>query len=147
MLILALAIAAALPADQPVCIAPDGARIRLELAVTEQEHALGLMFRDTLASDAGMLFLFKQDGVYPFWMKNTIIPLDFVWLDADGRVVDVHANVPPCHRDPCPSYAPRAGGRAVLEVNGGAAAAHGIAAGAALTFVNVPGYPVGGRAK
>jgi len=150
VLILALTLMAALPAAEPAtpaCIAPDGAHIRLELALTEQERALGLMFRDTLPADQGMLFVFDQDAVYPFWMKNTIIPLDMVWLDGHGGVVFVRANVSPCHSDPCPSYAPTKPARAVLELNAGFAAKHEIVPGAALRFENVAKFPVKEAAK
>ncbi|HYB22847.1 MAG TPA: DUF192 domain-containing protein [Solirubrobacteraceae bacterium] len=151
MLILALTLVAALPAAEPAaapsCFAPDGTRIRLELALTEQERALGLMFRDTLPADQGMLFVFDQDAVYPFWMKNTIIPLDMVWLDGQGGVVFVRANVPPCRSDPCPSFSPTKPARAVLELNAGFAAKHQIAPGASLRFENVAKFPVRGVGK
>lgn len=147
MLILALALAAALPAAEPACFAPDGTQVRLELALSGQERTLGLMYRDSLPADQGMLFIFDQDGVYPFWMKNTIIPLDLIWLDSKGGVVEVRAGVQPCHRDPCPSYSPAKEGRAVLEVNAGMAAKHRIVAGAVLRFENVPKFPVKEGAK
>jgi uncharacterized protein len=142
-LVLTSTLLAAPPAARPSCTVPDGTRVRLELALTEEEQQLGLMFRDTLAPDAGMLFVFKTDGTYPFWMKNTFIPLDMIWMDSSGRVVDVHDHVLPCHSDPCPSAIPRAPGRAVLEVNAGFAAAHGVRPGALLRFAGVPEFPVG----
>ncbi|MFI5167695.1 MAG: DUF192 domain-containing protein [Thermoanaerobaculales bacterium] len=141
MLILALALAATSPAVQPLCLAPDGARVRLELALSDQERALGLMYRDNLPADQGMLFIFDHDGLYPFWMKNTIIPLDLIWLDSKGAVVEVRADVQPCHRDPCPSYSPTKVGRAVLEVGAGVAAKHRIVPGAVLRFENVGKFP------
>ena len=141
MLTLFLALAAAASPAAPVCTVPDGTRVRLELALTDREKALGLMYRDSLPADAGMLFLFSADQPLPFWMKNTFIPLDLVWLDASGRVVDVRADVQPCREDPCPSYSPTAPARTVLEVNAGFAAAHGIRPGAALRFAGVAGYP------
>jgi hypothetical protein len=147
-LLLTLAVVSASPAaTQPVCIAPDGTRIRLELAISDEERALGLMFRDSLPAEAGMLFVFAQDDRWPFWMKNTFVALDLVWLDGAGAVVDVRANVQPCRTDPCPSYAPVAKGRAVLEVNTGFAKAHGIAAGATVHCEGVPGFPLKGQTK
>ncbi len=144
---LALLLAAALAASPtlvpaPSCTVPDGTRVHLELALTEPEQQRGLMYRDYLPADRGMLFVFKEDDLLPFWMKNTIIPLDFVWLSAEGRVVDVRASVPPCRMDPCPSYPSAKPARAVLEVNGGFSAAHGVRPGALLRFENVPDYPV-----
>ena len=141
MLTFILALAAATSPAAPVCTTPDGTAVHLELALTTEEKTLGLMFRDTLAENAGMLFLFDADAPLAFWMKNTFIPLDLVWLDAAGRVVDVHADTQPCRADPCPSYTPIAPARAVLEVNAGFAAAHGVKRGALLRFALVPGYP------
>jgi hypothetical protein len=133
---------AAAAAPPPACTAPDGTRIRLELALSPEERTMGLMFRDSLAADAGMLFVFAEDDRHPFWMKDTFIPLDLVWLDARGTVVDVRAGVQPCRRDPCPSYRALADSRAVLEVNAGFAARHGLAAGARVRCENVPDFPV-----
>jgi len=144
VLTLVLAIAAAVPSAVPVCVVPDGTRVRLELALSDEEKQLGLMFRDSLAADGGMLFIFEADGPLQFWMKNTFIPLDFVWISASGEVVDVRANVPPCRADPCPGYDSAKPARAVLEVNAGFAAAHGVRPGAPLHFENVPGFPVSG---
>ena len=145
LLVAVLAVAA--PNPGPTCIVPDGTRVALELATTDDERGLGLMFRDSLAATSGMLFIFERDGSYPFWMKNTFIPLDMVWIDRTGKVVDVRDHVQPCHSDPCPSYMPRGAGRAVLEVNAGFAAAHGVAPGTLLRFEDVPGFPVAGSPK
>lgn len=148
MLALLLALAAAAPADNaPQFIAPDGSRIVLELALTDQEKANGLMFRDKLAADRGMLFLFDRDDTYAFWMKNTLIPLDIVWFDAAGRVVDVRPGADPCHAEPCPKYPNRQPARAVLLVNAGFAAAHGLKLGAAATFEGVPRFPAAEKGK
>jgi|YNPBryunderm2012_1023409.scaffolds.fasta_scaffold18434_2 hypothetical protein len=146
LLALTLALAAAAP-PRPVCILPDGSVIRLELAVTDQERETGLMFRDWLPDDAGMLFIFDSEARWPFWMKNTFIPLDMVWLDGAGVITDLRTHVQPCRRDPCPSYAPRAPARAVLELKAGVAAAHSLAVGQKLRFDNVSGYPIPERAK
>jgi uncharacterized membrane protein (UPF0127 family) len=138
-LLLIAALAANPPA--PSCLLPDGTHVTLEVAVSDQERMLGLMYRDQLPSDHGMLFIFEADGIWPFWMKNTFIPLDLVWLDASGKVVEVRADVQPCRMDPCPSYRPRSEARTVLEVNAGAAARHGIVTGSRLRFSGVEGYP------
>ena len=53
-----------------------------------------------------MIFVFPQPGLPPFWMKNTLIPLDMLWVDASGRIVAIAQSVPPCKADPCPSYPP-----------------------------------------
>jgi uncharacterized protein len=144
VLVAALAFAAVVTPAAPVCVTPDGTRVHLELAVSDEERQLGLMFRDMLPADHGMLFIFESDGRLDFWMKNTFIPLDLVWVGATGEVVDVRANVPPCRSDPCPSYGSATPARAVLEVNSGFAAAHGVRPGEPLKFHNVPGFPVSG---
>jgi uncharacterized membrane protein (UPF0127 family) len=81
-----------------------------------------------------MIFLFPRNGDYPFWMKNTLIPLDIIWIDDQKRIVHVDHRVPPCKADPCPSYPPGAIARYVLEVAGGVAVRHGLANGQTLRF-------------
>jgi uncharacterized membrane protein (UPF0127 family) len=147
VLILALALMVAVPPGAPECVTLDGTHVHLELALTDEEKQLGLMFRDTLPSDHGMLFIFDADGPLEFWMKNTFIPLDFVWMSAAGEVVDVRASIQPCRSDPCPSYGSGKPARAVLEVNAGFAAAHGVRPGEQLKFQNVTGFPVSGGKK
>ena len=144
MLILVLALAAAVPPAAPACVMPDGTRVHLELALSDDEKQLGLMFRDVLPADHGMLFIFDADGPLPFWMKNTFIPLDFVWVSAAGGVTDVRAGVPPCRSDPCATFESATPARAMLEVNAGFAAAHGVRPGVQLRFENVRGFPVSG---
>jgi len=134
--------AAAVKVEMPQAILPDAFVVKLELAVTQQEVADGLMYRPALPEDRGMLFIFDADRYPSFWMKNTLIPLDLVFLDAAGSVVDIVANVPPCAADPCPTYSPRAPARAVLELAAGTASAHGIERGVAILFDRVSGYPV-----
>jgi len=103
---------------------PDGKVITTELAVTDEERQRGLMFREKILPDQGMLFVFEQEDFYPFWMKNTLIALDILWLDKDRRIVHIERNVPPCKADPCPSYSPQRPGLYVLELAPGAADAN-----------------------
>ena len=126
----------------PQAVLPDGFALDLELALTPEEISSGLMFRPSLRADRGMLFLFDQPRLPAFWMKNMLIPLDLVFLDGAGAVVDVIADVPPCAADPCPNYPPSSPAQAVLEIGAGVAAAHGLEAGSTITFDHVPGYPV-----
>ena len=143
MLALLLVLAAAAPAETvPSCVVPEGSRLVLELALTDKEKATGLMYRDKLAADHGMLFVFDADGAFSFWMKNTLIPLDIIWFDATGRVADVRAGADPCRADPCPKFSNRQPARAVLLVNAGYAAAHGLTPGVAATFQGVPRFPI-----
>jgi len=126
----------------PTCTIPTGATIRLELAISDEERQVGLMFRDVVPPDTGMLFLFSGDGIWPFWMKNTQVPLDFIWLDSQGKVVEVRTDVPPCLLDPCPSFKPAATSRAMLEMAAGSALRLGLKPGIALRFTAVPGFPI-----
>lgn len=73
---------------------PDGGRVEVELALTQPAQAKGLMFRTELADDRGMLFAFSEGGVKTFWMKNTLIPLDIVFLDKDMTVMNIFHRVP-----------------------------------------------------
>jgi hypothetical protein len=100
---------------------PDGRAVTTELAVTEEERARGLMFREKILPDQGMLFVFEEEGSYAFWMKNTLIPLDMLWLDRDRRIVHIARDVPPCKEDPCPSYGPDRPALYVLELAAGGA--------------------------
>ena len=79
--------------------------IRLEVAQTRQQQALGLMSRETLADDRGMLFPFSPPESVRFWMKNVLIPLDMVFV-YQGEVAAIASDVPPCTTEPCPTYGP-----------------------------------------
>ena len=85
---------------------PSGAVYRVELALTPEDQAQGLMFRENLAPLSGMLFVFARPAPHHFWMKNTMIPLDMIWMDEAGKVIFVSADTPPCKADPCPTYGP-----------------------------------------
>jgi uncharacterized membrane protein (UPF0127 family) len=95
----------------------------VELALNDVERSRGLMFRDKLGPYEGMLFDFYQEAPVSFWMKNTLIPLDMVFIGGDGTVRHVHANAKPLSTDSIPSQFPV---RAVLEINGGSARLLGI---------------------
>jgi hypothetical protein len=118
----------------PRVIFPDGFVVSVEVAADDELRAQGLMYRDQLRPGTGMLFLFKEDEEHAFWMKNTLIPLDMVWIDANQKVVAVKYNVPPCKVENCPSYPSGVLSRYVLEVAGGVAQQHGIKAGDQLRF-------------
>jgi uncharacterized membrane protein (UPF0127 family) len=130
------------PIPLPQAFLPNGSVIDLELALTPEEISNGLMFRPSLPENRGMLFLFDQPRLPAFWMKNTLIPLDLVFLDGTGVVVDVIADVQPCAAEPCPNYPPASPALAVLEIGAGVATAHGIEIGTAIQFDRVPSYPV-----
>lgn len=93
-------------------------RFNVELAVSEEERAKGLMFRKELAGDAGMLFLYNQDQAVTFWMKNTYLPLDMIFIASDGKITQIVRGAQPLSENLIPSdtYV-----RGVLEVNAGIA--------------------------
>ena len=112
--------------------------IVVELASTEKEREVGLMNRDSMPADQGMLFDFKETRLVTMWMKNTYIPLDMVFMDEAGRVTHVAANAQPLSLDIISSREPA---RYVLELNGGAAARYGLKAGDRLEHPVIPKAP------
>lgn len=101
-------------------------RFEVEVAATPAHRERGLMFREDLAADAGMLFLFGAQRVVHMWMKNTYVPLDMLFITADGRIANIVANTEPLSLEIRSSAGPVA---AVLELRGGVAAQKGIAPG------------------
>jgi Uncharacterized conserved protein len=126
--------ATASDAGLPRIVLPDKSAIAIEVASDDATREQGLMYRDHLAGDRGMVFLFPQAGEYPFWMKNTLIPLDMIWMDGEHRIVHVAHDVPPCKADPCTSYPPHALASSVLELAAGVAAKHHLTDGNVLRF-------------
>jgi len=98
-------------------------RFTVEIANDDNEREIGLMFRKRLGDNEGMLFEFDQPAVQSFWMKNTLIPLDMVFIGADGRIVSIIKNAGPKTLDPRTSKGPATG---VLELRGGLADQDGI---------------------
>lgn len=125
--------------SSPRVIFPDGFVVRVEIAANDELRAQGLMYRDQLRPASGMLFFFPEEGEYSFWMKNTRIPLDIIWIDRDRRVVHIKHHVPPCRIDDCPSYSPGAKASYVLEVAAGVAREHGLKQGDLLRFEGTEG--------
>jgi uncharacterized membrane protein (UPF0127 family) len=115
-------------------VLPDNYAVAVEVASDDETRSQGLMYRDHLAGDRGMIFLFAQAGEYPFWMKNTLIPLDMIWIDSQHRIVHIAHDVQPCKADPCPNYPPHAQASSVLELAAGVAAKHHLADGNVLRF-------------
>ncbi len=99
------------------------ARFQVEIAATQAEQARGLMFRKALAPDRGMLFTYKRPQPAAYWMKNTLIPLDIIFIQPDGRILSIVRNARPHDETPLPSGGLVLG---VLEIAGGRAAQLGI---------------------
>lgn len=90
----------------------------VELAETLEERQQGLMYRESLNQNSGMLFIFPKEDNYAFWMKNTLIPLDIIWINQDLEIVHVET-AEPCKEDPCQIYDPNTNALYVLEINPG----------------------------
>ena len=110
----------------------ESAAVRVELAVTPGQREFGLMYREHLDEDAGMLFIFPAVDQLKFWMKHTEIPLDMIFADPAGVIVGIVANATPYSEKP---VGPDAPALYVLEVNGGFCARHGVRAGDKMNFV------------
>lgn len=114
-----------LPVEQVTIVMANGAThgFTVEIAADAESRAHGLMERTDLPADAGMLFDYHTPQPVAFWMKNTPLPLDMLFIRADGTIVSVVANATPYSEKPIPSVEPV---QAVLELNGGRAAELGI---------------------
>jgi YVTN family beta-propeller protein len=105
------------------------ARVFVEVPDELDEHIRGLMFRQHLPWNAGMLFAFYEEEHIAFWMKNTLIPLDMIFIDSSSEIVDIIENVPPCEQDDCPGYPSQEPAQYVLEVNAGFVQENGVRVG------------------
>ena len=108
----------------------------IELATNDDQRARGLMFRNEMAPDAGMLFVYRRDRVLTMWMANTYLPLDMLFIGKDGRIVRIAENTIPLSRTTISS---RNRARAVLELNAGTARRLGINAGDRIVYDGLPG--------
>jgi uncharacterized protein len=110
-------------------------KVGLEVAATDTARAQGLMYRHELADGRGMLFVFPSEEEHKFWMKNTMIGLDMVFVGADGRIVGIHENAAPLSLDPITVGRPS---KWVLEVPAGFTKAHTVAVGDRIDLRGVP---------
>jgi uncharacterized membrane protein (UPF0127 family) len=129
--------AAACQAEPRVIIATSAGRelsVAVEIADTPAKRELGLQYRRDLPADRGMIFLFPGESTLSFWMKNTPIPLDMIFIAGDRKIVGVVEQARPFSLDPRGVPTPS---RFVLEVNGGFAKRHGVKAGDTVRFENI----------
>ncbi len=137
--VLAVAGCAPVPVQRPAAasVTLDGHRFQVEVATTPAEQARGLMNRASMPPDHGMLFVFPGARPRTFWMKNTLIPLDMLFFDANRRLVAIQRDAQPCTADPCRLYPSDVPARYVLELNAGTAARIGARTGDVITFSGV----------
>jgi uncharacterized membrane protein (UPF0127 family) len=115
---------------------PAGQKIRAEVEMTPEDMQKGMMFRDSLPRDRGMLFIHQAPGLYPYWMFQCKIPLDIIWMDSSHRVVEISADTPACKTEAsqCPNYGGHQQAQYVLELGGGEARRLGVAVGQTIQF-------------
>jgi YVTN family beta-propeller protein len=111
-------------------------RVFVEVPDELEEFARGLMFRNHLPWNAGMLFAFNEEEPQTFTMKNTLIPLDMIFIESNSKIIDIKENVPPCKQEECPSYPSREPAQYVLEVNAGFVQEKGVKVGDRLETLN-----------
>ena len=99
--------------------------VRVEVVTKTADQAQGLMYRRDLEQDSGMLFVFRREEPQSFWMKNTLIPLDMIFISRGLVIVDI-TTMQPCITDPCPDYTSTQPAQYVLEVNAGYCRSHNI---------------------
>ena len=112
--------------EQGDYIRVNGSYIKVEIADSPEERAKGLAYRDSLAEQTGMLFVFENSGILRFWMKDTLISLDIIFIDENMGIVKIIRNAQPCLREPCEIYSSFSFAKYALEINGGEAERLGI---------------------
>ncbi len=112
----------------------NGSELTVEIADTPETRRTGLMHRTELTKNSGMLFVYDSARSVSFWMKNTLIPLDILYFDADLKLTQIYADTPPCKSDPCPTYPSTQPTKYVLELNAGESAKIGATIGSEITL-------------
>lgn len=115
---------------------PNGQKIVAETARADFELVRGLMFRDSLPADRGMLFVYPKEDKYTYWMYQTKIPLDMIWMNRDHKIVEIAPNAQPCttKASECPQFGGHVPATFVLEVNAGVAAKNKLHEGDTIDF-------------
>ena len=101
----------------------------VDVADNDQERAKGLMFVESMEDSNGMLFIYPDEAIRGFWMRNTLIPLDMIFADSNLMVIDINKNALPCGTGTCPVYYSKAPAQYILEINGGLSDAFNISLG------------------
>lgn len=110
----------------------------VEVVSTPEAMQKGLMFREQMDADKGMLFIFEETDQHKFWMKNTLIPLDMIWINPEKEITYIQNTAVPCKEDPCTVYGPETNNNLyVLEINGGTSDSKGIKEGQKVEFKNI----------
>ncbi|KXK26519.1 MAG: hypothetical protein TR69_WS6001000523 [candidate division WS6 bacterium OLB20] len=121
------------PEERITVTFPDsGYSVSAEIADTTSERSTGLMFRQTLPEGTGMLFVFPDERPRSFWMRNTYVPLDIIFISAEKRIVRIHENATPLQEQP--TYDSGLAAQYVLEVPAGTSASHSIRTGDVISF-------------
>jgi uncharacterized membrane protein (UPF0127 family) len=134
-LVLAACVTSSAPAVIPLTL-PSGKVLQVEVMVSDEDRAMGLMFRPSLPPDRGMLFLFETPDFHGIWMKNCKFPIDILWLDETKKIVHLAESVPPCTAkdNSCPTYEPLQRAAYVVELNAGQARREKALVGATVGF-------------
>ena len=120
--------------DETVDACYKGTCYKLEVADEDSERTRGLMMRTNMDMDEGMLFVFESESQYSFWMKDTLIPLDMVWLNSEKEIVYIYEDAKPCTADPCQIITPSASALYVIEFNSGVVQESAMAIGEKIEF-------------
>ncbi|MCF7866523.1 DUF192 domain-containing protein [Candidatus Woesearchaeota archaeon] len=108
----------------------------IEIVNTPETRQIGLMNREYLPENEGMLFIFEKSGNYPFWMKNTLIPLDIIWINQNKKIEKI-MSATPCKEEPCTIYDPEKQALYVLEINANITAEKNMKEGDTIEFKNI----------
>lgn len=116
---------------------PDGTRYRAEVVTSKFDMSRGMMFRDSLAPDRGMLFIHGEPGKFPYWLYQVRLPLDLIWMDQNRLITEIVPNAEPCKSESaakCPQFGGNRRSLFILELNAGTAAKHNLKPGDRLDF-------------
>jgi len=129
LFVLLVFLVACLPQDSQPFVEFGDSKFFVKVVETPEDLQKGLMFVESMPENEGMLFIFGDSAPRTFWMKNTLIPLDMIFIDENFVVVDVKEDIPPCKADPCGTYPSGKNSKFVVELNAGSVKEHNISVG------------------